>query len=233
MCVLARAIEEAGLPTAAVVLIKEHAERVKPPRALFVPFPFGFALGNPNDPAFQHKVLGALLGLFESESSPALAEFPEDAEAPVRLLQASAARDGADAPVTQEPADEITAVRGYYERWVAENGGRTMVGLCGVPQRRWRGLMKFLEAYAGGSDEEYEEKPADMPLARFIRVAADDIKAFYMEARMCQRPGERDNDLQRWFWAETAAGAMLAKVAERLASSDDESVSRYAQGVAR
>ena len=233
MCVLARAIEEAGLPTAAVALIKEHAERVKPPRALFVPFPFGFALGNPNDPAFQHKVLGVLLGLFESESSPALAEFPEDAEAPVRLLQASAARDGADAPVTQEPADEITAVRGYYERWVAENGGRTMVGLCGVPQRRWRGLMKFLEAYAGGSDEEYEEKPADMPLARFIRVAADDIKAFYMEARMCQRPGERDNDLQRWFWAETAAGAMLAKVAERLASSDDESVSRYAQGVAR
>ena len=233
MCVLARAIEEAGLPTAAVVLIKEHAERVKPPRALFVPFPFGFALGNPNDPAFQHKVLGALLGLFESESSPTLAEFPEDAEAPVRLLQASGARDGADAPVTQEPADEITAVRGYYERWVAENGGRTMVGLCGVPQRRWRGLMKFLEAYAGGSDEEYEEKPADMPLARFIRVAADDIKAFYMEARMCQRPGERDNDLQRWFWAETAAGAMLAKVAERLASSDDESVSRYAQGVAR
>ena len=233
MCVLARAIEEAGLPTAAVVLIKEHAERVKPPRALFVPFPFGFALGNPNDPAFQHKVLGALLGLFESESSPTLAEFPEDAEAPVRLLQASGARDGADAPVTQEPADEITAVRGYYERWVAENGGRTMVGLCGVPQRRWRGLMKFLEAYAGGSDEKYEEKPADMPLARFIRVAADDIKAFYMEARMCQRPGERDNDLQRWFWAETAAGAMLAKVAERLASSDDESVSRYAQGVAR
>ena len=128
----------------------------------------------------------------------------EDAEAPVRLLQASAARDGAAAPVTQEPADEITAVRGYYERWVAEHGGRTMVGLCGVPQRRWRGLMKFLEAYAGGSDEEYEEKPADVPLARFIRVAADDIKAFYMEARMCQRPGERDNDLQRWFWAETA-----------------------------
>ena len=233
MCVLARAIEEAGLPTAAVALIKEHAERVKPPRALFVPFPFGFALGNPNDPVFQHKVLNALLGLFDSESSPALAEFPKDAEAPVRLLQASAARDGADAPVTQEPADEITAVRGYYERWVAEHGGRTMVGLCGVPQRRWRGLMKFLEAYAGGSDEKYEEKPADMPLARFIRVAADDIKAFYMEARMCQRPGERDNDLQRWFWAETAAGAMLAKVAERLASSDDESVSRYAQGVAR
>ena len=233
MCVLARAIEEAGLPTAAVALIKEHAERVKPPRALFVPFPFGFALGNPNDSAFQHKVLGALLGLFESESSPALAEFPEDAEAPVRLLQASGARDGADAPVTREPADEITAVRGYYERWVAENGGRTMVGLCGVPQRRWRGLMKFLEAYSGGSDEEYEEKPADMPLARFIRVAADDIKAFYMEARMCQRPGERDNDLQRWFWAETAAGAMLAKVAERLAASDDELVSRYAQGVAR
>jgi hypothetical protein len=231
--VLARVIEEAGLPSTVIALIKEHAERVKPPRALFVPFPFGFALGNPDDPPFQHKVLGAALDLLKSESAPVLAEFPEDGEAPVRFLQATAARADLTESVTADPADEITAIRGYYERWVGDHDGRTMVGLSGVPQRRWRGLMKYLQGFAGGSDEEFEEKPADVTAARFIRVAADDIKAFYMEARMCQRPDQKNNDLQRWFWTETAAGGMLTRVAERLAASDDDSVSRYAQGVAR
>ena len=58
---LARVFEEAGLSTTSIVLIREHAERVKPPRALFVPFPFGFAFGNPDDPPFQHRVLAAAL----------------------------------------------------------------------------------------------------------------------------------------------------------------------------
>ena len=89
---LARVLEEAGLPTTAVVLIKEHAQRVKPPRALFVPFPFGFAFGNPDDPPFQHKVLAAALDLFDAPSVPVLAEFPEDGDAPARILQAKAAQ---------------------------------------------------------------------------------------------------------------------------------------------
>ena len=226
---LARVFEEAGLPTTAIVLIKEHALRVKPPRALFVPFPFGFALGNPDDPPFQHKVLAAALDLFGTPSVPVLAEFPDDADAPVRLLQATAAQ--AEAVRTDgDAAGEITALRGYYERWVGDHDGRTAVGLCGVPQRRFRGLVRFLEGYADGEDAAYADRPADMPLPRFLRVASDDLKAFYMEARMCQRPDGRNNDLQRWFWSETAGGALLARVAERLVADGDE---RAAQGIAR
>ena len=207
--------------------------RVKPPRALWVPFPFGFALGNPDDPPFQHKVLAATLDLFKSTSAPVLAEFPEDGEAPARLLQASAARaDLADA-VDSDPADELTAMRGYYERWVDDHDGRTMVGLSGVPQRRWRGLVKYLQAYASGEEQTYEDMPADVPEPRFIRLVADDLKAFYMEARMCQRPDQKNNDMQGWFWTETAVGNLLAKIAERMNASDDESVSRAAFGIAR
>jgi hypothetical protein len=231
--VLARAIEEVGLPTTTIVLIKEQAQRVKPPRALFVPFPFGFALGNPDDPPFQHKVLAAALNLLSAKSAPVLAEFPEDGEGPAQILQANAARKELAGSPAGDPADELTAMRGYYERWTGDHDGRTMVGLSGVPQRRWRGLFKYLQAMAQGEETEYEDKPEGMPALRFIRLAADDIKSFYMEARMCQQPDQRDNDLQRWFWTETAAGNMLATLADNLTASDDEEKQRAAFGIAR
>jgi hypothetical protein len=231
--VLARAIEETGLPTAGIVLIKEHAERVKPARALWVPFPFGFALGNPDDPPFQHEVLAAALDLFKATSAPVLAEFLEDGEAPVRLLQATAARAESTSDVDADAADELTAMRGYYERWVDNHDGRTLVGLTGVPQRRWRGLIKYLQSYAAGDAPTYEEIPADMAEPRFIRLAADDLKAFYMEARMCQRPDQRNNDVQQWFWTETAAGTLLAQIAERLNVAGDDALTRAAFGIAR
>ena len=230
---LARAIEETGLPTAGIVLIKEHAERVKPARALWVPFPFGFALGNPNDPPFQREVLAATLDLFRATSGPVLAEFPEDGEAPARLLQATAARAESTGDVDADAADELTAMRGYYERWVDNHDGRTLVGLTGVPQRRWRGLIKYLQSYAAGDAPAYEEIPADVAEPRFIRLAADDLKAFYMEARMCQRPDQRDNDVQQWFWTETAAGTLLAQIAERMNAAGDDALTRAAFGIAR
>ena len=42
--VVARILEEAGMTTTSIVLIEEHAQRVKPPRMLAVPFFFGNAL---------------------------------------------------------------------------------------------------------------------------------------------------------------------------------------------
>ena len=225
---LARAIEETGLPTVAIALVKEHAQRVKPPRALWAPFPFGFALGKPDDPAFQHKVLAAALGLLRENAVPALAEFPENADAPPILLQASAAQERA-VNRDGDPAGEVTALRGYYERWVEEKG-RTMVGLSGTPQRGFRPLVRWLQAFAAGDDAPYPDAPDGMPAARFLRLACDDLKAFFMEARLSQRPNESDDARQRWFWSETAMGSLIASAAARLAAQGDD---RTAQGVAR
>ena len=226
---LARAIEEAGLPTVTVALIKEHAQRVKPPRTLWVPFPFGFALGNPDDPPFQQKVLSAALGLLSENDTPVLAEFPEDAVAPPVLLQASAAQEEASNR-DGDPADEVTALRGYYERWVDEHEGRTMVGLSGVPQRQFRGLVRYLQAFAAGEDAAYDRAPEGVEPVRFLRLASDDLKAFFLEARFSQRPDDRDDELQRWFWSETAMGNLIASVASRLAEQGNE---QAAWGLAR
>ncbi len=76
MSVIARVLEEAGLPTVGIALVKEHAAKVKPPRALFVPFPYGYPLGKPDDPAFQHRVIAAALELLEYPEGPVLVDFP-------------------------------------------------------------------------------------------------------------------------------------------------------------
>lgn len=230
---LARAFEEAGLSTVLLGLIRNHLERVKPPRALFVPFPLGFALGRPNDPDFQHRVLTAAFSLLDAPSGPVLADFDEESDAPIEVLHASVAGPAAADATSRDPADEITELRGYYERWVAEHDGRSMVGLCGVPQRRWRGLIRYLQAYADGTEPDYRERPPDVPLGRFLRWAADDLRAFAFEARMARRPDQRDNDLYRWFWTETATGRLLVRVAERMSGSDDPEVVQHARHVAR
>ena len=215
------------MPTTSLVLLKEHAQRTKPPRALFVPFPYGYALGKPDDSEFQHKVLIAALELFSATSGPVLAEFPEKGNASVRLIQASSARN---ANPEGDAAMELTAMRRYYERWVEEHNGRTAVGNSGIPSRRFRGLIRYLQSYVAGAPSDYKERPAEVSPVQFMRQASDDLKAFMLEARMQQHPNEQDNALQEWFWGETAVGLLLARLARKLKEEGEE---RAAFGIAR
>jgi hypothetical protein len=69
-------IEKAGIPTVGVSLLREVAEKVRPPRTLYVPFPFGYPLGKPNQPALQHQVIEASLNLLGAKNPlPILADF--------------------------------------------------------------------------------------------------------------------------------------------------------------
>jgi hypothetical protein len=231
VCVLARVFEEAGLTTISLAMVREHAEKVKPPRALFVPFPFGHALGKPNDPPLQHRVIGAALDLLRREQGPVLEEFPEE-EVPEALVQASAVQQVA-AEAERDPADEVAILRAFYERWVEDHGGRTAVGLSGVAQRRWRGVIRFLEAYSRGEDADTRERPAGVPVPQFIRYCGDDLKAFYYEARMAQRPNVAEPELHRWFWGETAVARLIRAVAQRMNASDDPALKYFANGLAR
>ena len=76
---LARCFEEAGISTTGVVFVKEHAERTKPPRMLWVPYAFGNALGRAGDPLIQHQVMKAAFDLLDAEKGPVLEEFEDDA----------------------------------------------------------------------------------------------------------------------------------------------------------
>ena len=231
---LARAIETAGVATTSISLVREHTEKIKPPRALFVPFPFGHALGRPDDPVLQHRVLRAALDLLAEPIGPVLLDFPEDAEPgdqPPAPTQASAIASAASVP--DDPALEASQMRQYHEQWLARSGGRTAFGLCGVPTTRFRGVVRFLQAFAAGEDADMEERPADVPLPSFIRYCADDWKALYYEARLAMKPSSTGDDVARWFWAETAAGQVLRRVRDRLDASEDPPWKAAAFGVAR
>ncbi len=229
---LARVFEEHGIATVTIAMVREHAAKVKPPRALFVPFFFGFALGRPNDADHQHCVLGAAFDLLGKPEGPVLEDFPEDDD-PAIMPQASQVEAEAE-QATRSAADEVTALRAFYERWVDNHGGRTAVGLCGIPQRRFRGVVRFLEACATGDDAaDMDERPAGVSRPQFIRYCVDDLKAFYYEARMEQHREADEDSLHRWFWGSTAAGKLVADLAATLNESEDPALKGAAYGLAR
>ncbi len=228
---LARVFEEAGMSTTGVVFVKEHAERTKPPRMLWVPYAFGNALGRSGDPLIQHQVLKAAFDLLDAESGPVLEEF-EDDTMPEPLLQSSGV-ERSEAAKGLNPADELTSLRPYYERWIEKNGGRTAVGVSGVPQRRFRGVVRFLEAYSAGEDSDFDGRPDGVGVPQFIRYCVDDLKAFYYEARMEQRPGAEDVEIHEWYWGETAMSGLIVKLAESMNQSEDPAVKAIPYGLAR
>jgi len=230
--VLARVFEEWGLVTTTIALLALPVMRVKPPRALIVPFPYGYALGRANDAAFQHRVLAAALDLVTRDDTPVVGEFSEELDRPVRILQESHF-DTRNRPGPEAAANEVTALREWYERCVEENAGRTAVGLSGVSQRRFRPVIRFLEAWARGEDADCREQPDHLTQAQFIRYAVDDLKAFAYEARMAQRPADDEAALHEWFWGATGLAALIRVVATRMAESDDPGIRNYERGLVR
>lgn len=69
---IAAEIERRGIPTVCIVLLREVAERVRPPRALHVPFAHGYPLGRPHDPEVQREVIIRALSLLERTDVPLL-----------------------------------------------------------------------------------------------------------------------------------------------------------------
>ncbi len=74
---VAAELERSGISTVSIQLLKEVAERVRPPRALLVPFPHGYPLGAPEEPALQHRVLEAAFRMLEDPHlrPPSLVSF--------------------------------------------------------------------------------------------------------------------------------------------------------------
>ncbi len=71
---IAGELERRGITTVTIQLLEEVARKVQPPRALWVPFPHGYPLERPEDPAAQRRVLAAALALAEVEEGLPLLE---------------------------------------------------------------------------------------------------------------------------------------------------------------
>jgi hypothetical protein len=63
-------MEAAGLSTVSISLVREITAQVRPPRALFVRWPFGHALGEPFAVGQQQRVLRDMLQALQSMHEP-------------------------------------------------------------------------------------------------------------------------------------------------------------------
>ena len=70
-----RAIEYASMTTVSISLLREITEKIRPPRALFVPFPLGYPLGEPNNPDLQTRILRTAFRLLARTDVPVLESF--------------------------------------------------------------------------------------------------------------------------------------------------------------
>ncbi len=70
MGLIARILEEAGITTVCILMRREVAENVKPPRSLFVRFPFGAPLGPAGDAETQRAVILEALSVLTSATEP-------------------------------------------------------------------------------------------------------------------------------------------------------------------
>ena len=223
---LAHFIEEEGVPTTQISLIRPHTEAIKPPRALWVPFDLGRPLGGPNDAEFQKRVLLSVLKLFEESSGPVLRDFPGDAPTakaadvvwagPVNLARKKI--DLSDAGAMRAAfKKEMVELRAGYELAV-KTQQRTTVGVSGLEMDQ---IVNFIGAFLDSVPANPRE---DISLAFSLNFAVDDLKAFYYEAAAAQ-PGSASptaEELDDWFWGETAAAKVLFAVKNRCLKKDDK-----------
>lgn len=222
---LAHTLEQEGLATTQISLIRKHTEIIRPPRALWVPFDLGRPLGAPNDPSFQRRVLLAALELLDRTHGPVLVDFPE--EAPPEEIE-----EGWACPVPLPPqpddqtggsalAEAVQAEIALLKPWHDQSQASTLAGEIDTVAA-W--LIDFAEGRVGPSP--YGAASA----AVSFKQGTEDLKSFYFEAAGNQ-PGRSGSmaALNDWFWDETAAAQLLRALQPVCLASDDPAVREVAQ----
>lgn len=223
---LAHYLEEEGIPTTQIALIRKHAEEIKPPRALAVPFELGRPLGAPNEPEFQRRVLHSCLELLTRESGPVLEDFPDDAPGadvdqegwtcPVNF--AAPVDDVSDQDLIRQSLEqEIALLRPWYEESKQNRNGRTNFGISGkTPEEIAAYLAEVVVAR-----EDAVSPIAGTPSHLAFKHMADDIRYFYMEAAIARPDGRAtDLDIGNWLWGETTLGKVLVTIRDWAMETD-------------
>jgi hypothetical protein len=199
-------LEREGIPTTGISLVREHTEKIRPPRALWVTFELGRPMGIPGDAPFQRRVVQAALDLLARTDGPLIADHPEHVAEPADFT-------GWACPINLAPAQidslaaEVDRLATWYDRAVAALS-RTTVGVSGLDMRAASALVD--QALAG-----------DLPEAQALKQAVDDLKSYYLEAASAFPDAGTAKTRKEWFWSETRLGAALLALQPRLAASDN------------
>jgi hypothetical protein len=216
-------LEEEGIATVAIALIRPQTENTKPPRALWVPFELGRPFCPPSDAEFQKRVLLAALNMLVEGGGPIrIVDFPEDdpraqpdpAWQPP-FMPVTVANGSAESLASQVES-EILLLQGAHQRWIAQYR-RSTVGLSGLPiAEAARYVADWLRGKAPASPRDGFSAPL------ILRFAVDDLKAYCLEAAGAGTAKSSSRQLGDWLWNETATGAALYALRELLLTQEDE-----------
>jgi hypothetical protein len=216
-------LEEEGIATVAIALIRPQAENTKPPRTLWVPFELGRPFGPPSDAAFQKRVLLAALRLLVEDGRPVrIGDFPDDGPRARPDLAwrppftpAAVAHGLAESLASRFEA-EVSLLQGAQQRWMVQRG-RSTVGLSGLEiSEAARYVADWLRGKAPPSPRDGFSAPL------ILRFAVDDLKAYCLEAAAGGPAKPSSRQLADWLWNETATGAALYALRDLLLTQHDE-----------
>lgn len=230
MSALGHYLEEEGLATVAISLIRPQTENTKPPRALWVPFELGRPFGPPSDAEFQRRVVLAALRLLERTDGPVLIEDFADDD-PRRYPDAnwqppSAPVLGGENSAVSLAARleaEVQALDGAHQHWV-EQYRRTTVGVSGLSITD---AAHYVAEWLRGRNPESPQDRFSAPL--LLRFSVDDIKAYALEAAAAGIARPSSGQLNDWLWNDTAMGMAIRELRTMLLQSEDRRLKLIAE----
>ncbi len=206
----------------ALSLVPQQAKKIAPPRVLSVPFILGRPFGSPEDASFQYRVLDAALGLFTQTDSPIFSEFSEEAleisESPEEWVCPVSFNKEKEESLLENVKNEIALLKPRFERRKTVFG-KTSFGISDVDLED---LAPFIHAFFS------EEQNSKSDSSR-LKLATDDLNAFYLEAALQQPSASEISAFENWYWDETAAGELVKKVALHCQKSLDPGLQKTAK----
>ena len=195
-------------------LVKLHLEKIRPPRALWVPFELGRPLGAPANPQLQRAVLDKALRLVENSDKQCLIDF--ETEDPRRIADED--WKAPDIGTHQAILDEVTELKPFYQRQCVDKS-RTAVGVSAIAIDELAAMVD--KTYL---DNEFQPIRSDISDRLMFRLAIDDLKAYYIEAALAGRGNPSSRQIYDWFWKDSLLGSRLRELRHRFMDSDNTKV---------
>ena len=211
---LAHFLEDEGLSTVVIALVREHVVKMSPPRALWVPFEMGRPFATPNDVELQSRVLKSAFSLFdEPGSKPILKDYAEEATINDSVLNWKFPGK-LDA---KSPAAEADLILPIWQK-TQERRERTVVGISDMSLVD---AVEYIDKYLSPHPMINPKGMAPVSRARF---AIDDIKVFYFEAALADGGLPSSYQLNEWFWKQTLTGKMILDFQDKVRFSKNKNL---------
>jgi hypothetical protein len=112
--------------------------------------------------------------------------------------------------------NEMNNLRDWYDLG-KEKRGRTTVGVSGIEvEDAARFIVSFLD------DAPMENPRSDLSVPDALKLALEDLRAYYFESAISQPGNASAREVAEWFWDETAAGKLFMALEPVLTASGDE-----------